>query len=175
MSFLCSHVNIQECATIIYVKKFKIQFDYIIMKNKKSSRIDDKYDLAQYCWYLIGQKLNLDEHHQLKPDEALTVFFNRLYHLFSQKQELLTAIIQHNPLNIGLAQYFNTYFKQAMQGMFIECFDFKNHPVPLVILADHFSNTVLLMLEWCFFKKEPISLSEAHHYLHILLGKLEEY
>lgn len=133
---------------------------------------DDKYDLAQYCWYLIQSKLNLEEHHNLDPNEAIQVFFNRLYQLFSDKQALLEKIVQHNPLNSTLMQHFYSYFKQVMHDLFMECLDFQDHPVPLVILADHFSNTILLMFEWCFFKDECITLDEAHDYLQQLLSKI---
>ncbi|MBY9079357.1 TetR/AcrR family transcriptional regulator [Paenibacillus sp. CGMCC 1.18879] len=133
---------------------------------------DDKYDLLNYCWYLISKQLQLEQHKQLSSKEALTIFFDRIYHIFLENMDSLTDILRHNPPNSYLVNHFNAYFKQVMQGIFYECLEFQDHTVPLEIIADHFSNTVLLILEWIFIKQRPITLDEAHNYLISLLGEL---
>lgn len=50
--------------------------------------------------------------------------------------------------------------------------DFDNKNVPLQLVADHFSNTVMLILEAIFLKQQPISLEQAHEYMHYLVGHL---
>lgn len=133
---------------------------------------DDKYDLLNYCWYIISEKIQFDQHMMFAPKEALTIFFDRIYYIFLEHKDLLTNILRSNPLNSQLVNHFNVYFKQVMQKVFYECVEFQHHPVPLEMMAEHFSNTVLIILEWIFLKQRSITLDEAHHYLDHLLGNL---
>lgn len=133
---------------------------------------DDKYDLLNYCWYLISSEINLEEHTSIPSEEVINVLFDRLYNLFNKHSELLAKILKNNPSNSPLLNHYHSYLKHTMQMVFNECLDFGNKNVPLEIIAVHFSNTLLIILEATFFSPEPISLEEAHKYLNYLLGHL---
>ena len=133
---------------------------------------DDKYDLLNYCWYLLSSQISLHEPPTVASDKVLAVLFDRTYNLLSSHNELLSGILKHNPLNSSLVANFSTYLKHVIQDVFHEYLHFENKEVPLELFADHFSNTVMLILEAIFLKRQPITLDEAHHYLNLLLGHL---
>lgn len=133
---------------------------------------DDKYDLLNYCWYLISSEINIEEHTSIPSEEVINVLFDRLYNLFNKHSELLAKILKNNPSNSPLLNHYHSYLKHTMQMVFNECLDIGNKNVPLEIIAVHFSNTLLIILEATFFSPEPISLEEAHKYLNYLLGHL---
>lgn len=133
---------------------------------------DDKYDLVNYCWYVLGSQLHLEERLDMNPEETLTIFFDRIYDLFSKKNELLSNILRYNPLNGYLVHNFNTYFKKIMRENFYECLDNKKYNLPVEIIADHYSNTILLLLEWVFLKQQETTQEQIQQYLDYLLGDL---
>lgn len=133
---------------------------------------DDKYDLLTYCWYLLSREVKIEETSSNSSQKILTVFFDRVYDLFMDHSELLNGIFRNNPINSPLINNFSAYLKQIMQEIFYEYLDFDNKNVPLQLVADHFSNTVMLILEAIFLKQQPISLEQAHEYMHYLVGHL---
>lgn len=133
---------------------------------------DDKYDLLNYCWYLLSNQIYLNEQPIVASEKVLPVLFDRTYYLLSSHNELLSGILKHNPLNSSLISNFSTYLKRVIQDVFHEHLSFDSKEVPIELVADHFSNTVMLILEAIFLKRQPITLEEAHKYLNFLLGHL---
>ena len=48
----------------------------------------------------------------------------------------------------------------------------EHYKIPYEIIADHYCNTILLVLEWHFLKGNTCSKEQAHEYLKFLLGTL---
>ncbi|MFR5278080.1 MAG: TetR/AcrR family transcriptional regulator [Blautia caecimuris] len=40
---------------------------------------DDKFDLLNYCWIGLTQEIHLEEYHHMAHEEALYIFFDRIY------------------------------------------------------------------------------------------------
>ncbi|MFD0898106.1 TetR/AcrR family transcriptional regulator [Loigolactobacillus binensis] len=136
---------------------------------------DDKYDLVNYCWYTLTQEIHLDDVQKITPEQAMTpkqalsIFFDRVYQLFTDHSQKLTEILKNNTLNGPMVVNFTDYVKLNMQEIIHNCLDLSMVPVPLELIADHYSNTVLLVLEWAFLRRENTTLADAHRYLEYLL------
>ncbi|MBM6614900.1 TetR/AcrR family transcriptional regulator [Desemzia sp. RIT804] len=135
---------------------------------------DDKYDLLNYCWHLLSSQIYLNEQPNETSEKSLATLFDRTYYLLSSHNELLSAILKNNPLDSSLISNFSAYLKRVIQEVFHEYLHFDNNEVPIELVVDHFSNTVMLILEAIFLKRQPITLEEAHKYLNFLLGHLVE-
>ena len=53
---------------------------------------DDKYDLLNYCWFVLAEKVHIDEAQKFKPDAIVVTYFDRLYDLFDDNSQLVSAI-----------------------------------------------------------------------------------
>lgn len=133
---------------------------------------DDKYDLLNYCWYLLSHQIAFQEQPTEVSPKILATLFDRTYYLLSAHSDLLSDILKNNPSNSFLINNFSMYLKHVIQNIFHEYLHFSNEAVPLELIVDHFSNTVMLILDAIFLKRQPITLEEAHVYLNFLLGHL---
>jgi AcrR family transcriptional regulator len=139
---------------------------------------DDKYDLLDYCWYVLSEEIKLDEFSDLPAEKLLTIYFDRIYDLLAKEDRMLTKILRHNDLNSVVGMSFINYLKKQMRHIFFSCI--QNHsevrnaiPVPIELVADHYSNTLLIVLEWIFFKQKGTSKEQGHHYLDYLLENIQ--
>ncbi len=132
---------------------------------------EDKYDLLTYCWHLLAAEIEVDNVGKIESDQALMVYFDRFYDLLQQQQLLLNQILQNNQLPGALANSFISYLKKIMQQIFYKSLTYiDNDQVPIELMADHFSETVILILEWIFLKQKSVTKAEAHQYLGIFLN-----
>jgi len=134
---------------------------------------DDKYDLINYCWYVLAEKVHIEEADQLKPNEVVIIYFDRLYDLFENNSQLVLAILRHNQISGNLVNSFTNYLRNLAHKMFLEVFGNLHFDVPVELMVDHCSSTILLLIEWIFLKKQPTTRKQAHNYLAVLLGDPE--
>lgn len=131
---------------------------------------DDKYDLVNYCWYLLAIEIRVGEAPKLSPDEILVTYFDRLYHFFDHHHRQMTAILQHNDVDETLVASFTNYLKQTVRTIFRQVFGDLRLNIPSELLVTQCSATLLNLIEWIFLQDEPTTLAEAHRYLLILMG-----
>lgn len=135
---------------------------------------DDKYDLLEYCWYVLSEEIDLQKFTQVPSDQLLFVYFDRIYDLLYERHAWLKKILKVNPLNAALVLSFIEYLKKQTREIFYTCISSESHEqritIPVELLADHYSNTILLVLEWIFFKQHTTSKTEAHQFLEFLLS-----
>ena len=135
---------------------------------------DDKYDLLEYCWYVLSEEIDLQKFTQVPSDQLLFVYFDRIYDLLYERHTWLKKILKVNPLNDALMLSFIEYLKKQTREIFYTCISSESHEqqitIPVELLADHYSNTILLVLEWIFFKQNTTSKTEAHQFLEFLLS-----
>lgn len=108
---------------------------------------DDKFDLLNYCWLSLTEEIHLEDYHLLPHDETLYIFFNRIYDFSKNNESIIRSI-------------------------FRTCPDAKKSIVPKEILADHYSNTLMLICQWCTLKNQEYTKKQALQYLEYLVGKL---
>lgn len=130
---------------------------------------DDKYDLINYCWHDLAAQIHLEEIPLIDDHHLLNTFFDRLYFLFKEKQDLLNGVLKYNDYDSFLIGSFVSYMRKVMHALFKEQLETCNNKIPIEIISDHYSNTILLMLEWVFIQKKTEDLDSIHAYLDYLL------
>lgn len=111
---------------------------------------DDKYDLLNYCWYVIAQEIQVDQAPEAVSNKSLIIYFDRLYDVFKSHAQLLNNILQYNDFSGQLGNSFINYFKNKMQEIFTTSIDYSKLGLPVELVADHCSETVILVLKWIF-------------------------
>lgn len=137
---------------------------------------DDKFDLLNYCFYLLAKEIQLDKFESIQAEDLLLTYFERGYDLFEKHQKFLTRILRHNNFNSTVITHFTIFLRKQMRTIFFTCLsqetEFEPLPVPVELVADHYTNTILLILEWIFFKKNETTKTEAQKYLNYLLQNI---
>ncbi|MFD1126222.1 TetR/AcrR family transcriptional regulator [Lentilactobacillus raoultii] len=131
---------------------------------------DDKYDLVDYCWHVLATEIQVDQVTKVSSERDLVVYFDRIYDLFEAKQALLKGILKNNDFSGTLVNSFVNYLKTVIQHIFYESLCYSKPEIPTQLMADHCSETVMLILEWIFLKQQPTTKDQAHQYLETLLG-----
>lgn len=134
---------------------------------------DDKFDLLDYSWYVLSKKIHLDEFQVVEPENLIPTYFDRVYDLFVEEKAFLNSILIHNGYNGTLIKSFIEYIKKIIGDILYECIvrdsELIDQNIPLELLADHFTNTIILILDWAFLRKRSNEKPEALYYLNSLL------
>lgn len=137
---------------------------------------DDKFDLLNYCFYILAKEIRLDEFKSIPVEDLLPIYFERGYDLFEAQKAFLTKVLNHNNINSTVITNFTIFLRQQMRTIFFNCLSqvpqSSNPALPIELMADHYTNTILLILEWIFFKKNNTTKIEAQRYLDVLLKNI---
>ncbi len=133
---------------------------------------DDKYDLLGYCWIRLTQEIHLEEYRHIEQNQMLYTFYNRIDTFTKEHHEKIRLVLSHN-LEVGyMFSSFRNFLNQQMRIIFKDCSDANNIPLPRDILADHYSNTLLLVWQYCNLINPNCTKEDAYKYLDYLVGKL---
>lgn len=130
---------------------------------------DDKYDLLNYCWHFMGEQIRLEEYHKIPCEEMLDVYFARIYELLAARRELICRIFKHNPESGYVLGSLRMYVRTRMKRIFEACLQQAEFILPWELVSEHYCNTLLLVLEWCFCRPQPCGKEQAQEYLYRLL------
>lgn len=133
---------------------------------------DDKYDLLNYCWLLLSKKIGFDDYLNIEPEIRLFEIFDRMYDFFNNNIDKLKAIIHVNTVNGLLIDNFRIYLKLQITNAMNHCPCTQKYTIPYKIIAQHYTNTVMLVLEWSFLRGENLSKDLALKYLKYLLEEI---
>lgn len=131
---------------------------------------EDKYDLLEYCWSLIKDQIRLEEALDICHPHETFELFGRLYDCFKEHEKLLTKIMTHNPVEGELFASFTRYLSVNVLRI-VESLNIQSETIPLPLAVSFYSNTIMLVLEYCFLEKKRISKEQAMIYLRYLLIK----
>lgn len=127
----------------------------------------------EYCWQVIGDMFNVGDYNDIPHEERTLTLFNNLYSFMASHQEEINKLTLHNPIDGAMVHSLNIYMRKAITKMISECTYNVGYPISLNIVAEHYSNTVWMLLEQCFIASKPISKEEAIKCLDYLIGTLE--
>ncbi|OKP83957.1 transcriptional regulator [Paenibacillus helianthi] len=133
---------------------------------------DDKYDLLNYCWQCLYKQIHLEEYENLSPEERLSVFFDRAYDFVEANQTRLKQILKSNTEEKVLLLHFRIHLGAKLREIFYLGGCIERYALPYELVADHYCNTILLILEWRFLKENDCPKAQALQYLNLLLGAL---
>ena len=134
---------------------------------------DDSYDLLHYCWIAMMQDIQVDDYPDMVPEERVYIIFERIYDYFYAYRERLQRIMAVNAIDGALVLSCSLFVKQQVGRIMQSCPCMDACPVPHELMAEHYSNTLQLMIEWCFLRKKNVSKQEAVRCLRYLLENLK--
>ncbi|MDO5292733.1 MAG: TetR/AcrR family transcriptional regulator [bacterium] len=134
---------------------------------------DDSYDLLNYCWIAMMQDIKVDDYPDMVPEERVYIIFNRVYDYFDSYKERLQKIMMFNSLDGALVMSCSLFVKQQINRIMMDCPFANEHTIPHELLAEHFSNTLQLIIEWCFLRRKITSKEEAEICLRYLLENIK--
>lgn len=135
---------------------------------------EDIYDLLNYCWLCLSKEINLEDYVEMKPEERLYEIFSRIYDFMDSNFKDLESVLKYNQLEGKLIGSFQKYLREQIRTIMKNCSCNKKYPVPFEMVVDHYSNTLQLVIEWSFFKKERYFKEKAQKCIVYLLKCIEE-
>ena len=127
---------------------------------------EDKYDLLEFYFEFSLKKAEI---HELLRDNATAYeIFNKVYDYLNQYKENIKSILIVNKQDGELVNYLRMYIRKLILGGMKDS-DFKNHQIPYEIVAEHYANTLELIIKWSFIVDNPITKDDARKYLKYFL------
>ncbi|MBU5363482.1 TetR/AcrR family transcriptional regulator [Enterococcus raffinosus] len=133
---------------------------------------DDKYDLLNYCWTILSDKVKLEEAAQFDKENVLIIYFDRLYDLMKEHDDLIAKVLIHNHSNGYLYISFNEFLRKASQQIFATIFA-TTDSIPVELIVEHCSSTVTMVIDWIFIKRNMVDKKVAHQYLSVIFGNTD--
>lgn len=130
---------------------------------------DDSFDLLNYCWIAMMWDIKVDDYQDMIPEERIYILFDRIYDYFDLYRERLKKIMTNNSPSGALVMSCSLFIKQQASRIMLDCPYGNVHPVPHELMAEHYSNTIQLIIEWCFLRNKIKSKEQAEKYLRYLL------
>ena len=132
---------------------------------------DDKYDLLNYCWGLLCKEIHLDDYKEnVTSEKALFEILNRMYDFLYNNINKLKSIIHINTIDGELISSFIIYLKNQVKDIMKKSPCTKKYDIPWEIISEHYSNTIILVLEWSFLRNNRLSKEETNKYIKYLLN-----
>ncbi len=133
---------------------------------------DDKFDLLDYCWIVIGQQLRLEEFKEVPEQDALYIYFDRIYDFLSQSNNAIEDTMLVNREDGFLRKSLVLFVEKSVLSMLELAEATQGYEVPHDILAQHFSNVLVLVFKWWFLEQHAMTKEEGHQLLdRLLYGK----
>lgn len=134
----------------------------------------DKFDLLDYVWFLVVDNISLDKTPHLTLEKSLYYYFDNLYSLLMNEKTFIEQVLQKNSYNETLVQSFIAYLKQSLRVvLYADAANDqlkKHNQIPDELLADHFLNSAMLVLDWMFLRKNELSKEKAQQYLEYFIA-----
>ncbi len=131
---------------------------------------DDKYDLLGYCWITLAERIGLSEYHHAPENEMLYLYFDRIYAFTRENAEAIGQVLARNPETGYMFSSLRAYLGSQMRRIFKDCPDAARRDIPNELLADHYSNTLVLVWQWATTNGSSCSREQAIRYLQVLLS-----
>ena len=133
---------------------------------------DDKYDLLNYCWIWLATQIRLEEYPKMDPSEMIYVFFDRAYDFTKKNEMMIMQVLSRNVETGMMFGDFRNFMIRQVQKIFGEVVK-EDSPIPREIIAEHLSNTLILVWQWCNIGNKECTKEQARVYLRLLLGNLK--
>lgn len=131
---------------------------------------DDKYDLLDYGWMRIGAHLRLDEASSMDAEEGLRTCFDRAYDLCVAHLDAVKRTLAHNAGSGYLLNHLRGIMQTEIRALLRACPERVASRIPYELIADHYGNTLFLVLEWSLLGERRCTKAQAYEYLRYLLA-----
>lgn len=135
---------------------------------------DDSYDLLNYCWTAMSREVKIADYPDMQPEERLYIIFDRIYDYFDAYRERLKRIRAVNPQDGALVISCMLFIRQQAVDIMLHTPCTQRYEIPFRLVAEHYCNTMQLVIEWSFMRGEIQSKQEAERCLRYLLQDGQE-
>ncbi|MBT1171773.1 TetR/AcrR family transcriptional regulator [Bifidobacterium sp. MA2] len=134
---------------------------------------EDRDDLLNYCWTALSDQANLSDLASSEPEHRVDTALDAMADLLESNAELLRAVLEHNPPEGPLFSSLHMFIEGRAHEIMRTCVDRDRFDLPADLIADHYANTVMLVLDWAYLRGHTLTREQLHAYAHTLLGGVE--
>lgn len=130
---------------------------------------EDIYDLLEHLWLKLREQALQENYLEIPEKERPYRLFDSLYAVLDLQRPVIENVLQHNAADSPLFESFRHYLRLQVADIMSNCPCTSRYPFPYPVIAEHYSNTILLVLECCFIRKEKLDKEDADRLLRYLL------
>ncbi|MBW3090568.1 TetR/AcrR family transcriptional regulator [Bifidobacterium miconisargentati] len=134
---------------------------------------EDRDDLLTYCWTALSKQADLADLSSAAPEHRVDTALDAMADLLESNAELLRAILRNNPPEGPLFSSLHGFIERQAREIIRSCIDRDRFTLPADLIADHYANTVMLVLDWAYLRGHALSRMQLHDYTHTLLRGVE--
>ncbi|WP_163197105.1 TetR/AcrR family transcriptional regulator [Bifidobacterium platyrrhinorum] len=134
---------------------------------------EDRDDLLDYCWMALSRQANLSDLSSSDPEHRVDTALDAMAGLLESNADMLRAVLEHNPPEGPLFSSLHMFIERKAHEIMRTCVDRDRFDLPADLIADHYANTVMLVLDWAYLRGHTLTREQLHDYTHTLLGGVE--
>ena len=131
---------------------------------------DDRDDLLNYCWTALSGKTRIGDLEAAEPERRVDLALDMMADMLEDNAALLKEVLEHNPADGALFASMRAFITERSRDLMRTCMDRDRHTLPAELVADHYANTLMLVLDWSYLRGHALARPELHDYVHVLLG-----
>ncbi|TPF97087.1 hypothetical protein EP30_03850 [Bifidobacterium sp. UTCIF-39] len=134
---------------------------------------DDRDDLLNYCWIALSGRMRIDDLESTEPARRVDVALDMMADVLEGNAAMLEGVLDHNPVGGPMFASLRAFITRRSRELMRSCVDAERHSLPVELVADHYANVLMLVLEWSYLRGHGLTRSELHGYAHALLDGVE--
>lgn len=134
---------------------------------------EDRDDLLNYCWTALSRQADLADLASTEPEHRIDIALDAMADLLESNTEPLSAILKNNPPEGAMFASLHMFIERQAHEIIRTCIDRDRFTLPADLIADHYANTLLLVLDWAYLRDHTLTRDQLHDYMHTLLRGVE--
>ena len=134
---------------------------------------DDRDDLLTYCWTALSGKSRIADLESAEPERRVDLALDMMADMLEDNGVLLKEVLEHNPVDGPLFASLRAFIAERSRDLMRTCISRERHALPAELIADHYANTLMLVLDWSYLRGHTLTRPELHDYVHALLEGVE--
>lgn len=135
---------------------------------------EDIYVLMEYCWQRIYEELEVGNFADIDHTRRTRVLFGMVYDFMDENRKRINKLLKHNPVDGAMVLSLNRFIRTSIREMILLCPAGNKYPVPFPMIAEHYGNTIQMVLTYCITEDRKVTKEEALAQIEFLLGTLEK-
>lgn len=133
---------------------------------------DDIYDLLSYAWMRVISEIKIDDYLEMESKERTETLFVRLYDYVDERKETLDKLLAANAENGYFVDSVRRVMREQIYNIIRNTPCSEKYKLPYDMIAEHYANTIILILERCFIGEKKMKKREALEAVRYLLEGL---
>ncbi|RSX53843.1 transcriptional regulator [Bifidobacterium goeldii] len=134
---------------------------------------EDRNDLLTYCWIALSKQTNSADLASVESSRRVDVALDAMADLLESNADMLRAVLEHNPPEGPLFASLHRFIERNARQLMLSCVDRDRFDLPADLIADHYANTLMLVLDWTYLRGHSLTRAQLHEYAHALLRGVE--